>query len=73
MANCSNCVTLAGIIQKQDAEIRRLKQTIEAARVACNQITAESSWVMSQHGSPYKYNLAKGARDAAASIERKLR
>lgn len=70
---CSNCPTLARIIQKQQVEIAMLRKIIAEAKSTCSQVTAESSRVMTQHGSPYKYNLAKGARDAALNIERKLR
>lgn len=70
---CSNCPTLARIIQKQQAEIAKLKCIIAEAKGACNQIATASNQVMTKHGSPYKYNLAKGARDAALNIEHKLR
>lgn len=73
MAQCSNCSAMAQVIQKQQAEIARLRKVIAAALGTCSQITANSSQVMSQHGSPYKYNLAKGARDAAAEIEKRLK
>lgn len=70
---CSNCPTLAKIIQQQRAEIAVLRKIIAEAKNTCNQIAAESGRVMTQHGSPYKYNLAKGARDAALNIDRQLR
>jgi hypothetical protein len=73
MAQFSNCGAMAQVIQKQQAEIARLRKVIVSALSVCNQITTESSRVMAQHGSPYKYNLAKGARDAATEIEKRLR
>ena len=71
--SCPNCPALAGIIQQQRAEIAMLLRIIAEAKGACNQIATESGRVMTGHGSPYKYNLAKGARDAAQDIEKKLR
>lgn len=70
---CSNCPTLARIIQQQRIEIAMLHRIIAEAKGACNQIATESGRVMTLHGSPYKYNLAKGARDAALTVESKLR
>jgi hypothetical protein len=73
MGQCGNCSALAKVIQKQQAEIQKLKQLIAGAKAVCDQIATESSRVMAQHGSPYKYNLAKGAKDAALNIERRLK
>lgn len=73
MSQCTNCQILAHMVQKQQAEIAKLKRIITEAKGACNHIATVSNQVMTQHGSPYKYNLAKGAKDAALTVERKLR
>lgn len=73
MSQCTNCQILVHMVQKQQAEIAKLKRIIAEAKGACDQIATESGRVMTGHGSPYKYNLAKGARDAALNIDRKLR
>lgn len=70
---CSNCPTLVQIIQKQQAEIGKLKKVIADARLECLQLEAETRKVMSGHGSPYKYKEAQGARDAAERVKRQLK
>jgi hypothetical protein len=73
MALCSNCSALAQTIQNQQVEIAILRNIIAEARGAANSIAAEATQVMTQHGSPYKYNLAKGAREAAEKIANRLK
>lgn len=73
MSQCSNCSALAGVIKKQQAEIQKLKQAITEAQAVCVQITRESSQIMAQHGSPYRYDIARGAKEAIQKVESKLK
>lgn len=71
---CSNCSALAQVIQKQQAEIMMLRKAIAAAQSACDTIVTEGNDVLRGNHVPRgKWSYAKGAKEAAETIKRKLR
>lgn len=72
-AACSNCPTLARIIQQQQIEIAMLRRIIADAQGTCTQLETEARQVMTKHGSPYKYNIYKGRWEAAELVKRRLK
>lgn len=76
---CARCLVLEGIVMAQKieiaflrAEINRLKRIIAGARSAAAVITTGADQVMSSHQPRGKWAYAKGAKQSAQAIGRRL-
>ncbi len=72
MSDCQKCITLNQIVQRQQAEIERLRRIINNAQIACNQLVTEADNKMTGNIPRGKWAFCKGARGAAQAIERRL-
>lgn len=70
---CQSCAARDAIIQRQQAEIIRLQRVIQSAQAVSARIEAEADKVLNGSGVPRgKWAFAKGAKDAAEAIYRRL-
>lgn len=72
MSNCQQCIALNQIVQRQQAEIERLRGIINNAQTACNQLVTEADNKMTGNIPRGKWAFCKGARGAAEVINRRL-
>lgn len=72
MSQCTNCQTLAKVIQQQQAEIIRLNRIIQQAGLTSAKIINEADNLMSQPLPRGKWAFAKGAKQSAEAIARRL-
>lgn len=72
MSECTNCQTLARMVQKQQAEIEKLKRIIADAKTVCVVTIANSDKVLTGNQPRGTWSYAKGAKEAAQSIVKKL-
>lgn len=70
---CGTCSELARVIQRQLAEINKLKNTIAETRGACDAIIKDASKVLTGNQPRGTWSYAKGSKETAEKILKRLR
>lgn len=71
--NCGTCAELAKVIQKQQAEILKLKSTLAETKGACDAVIGESNKVLTGNQPRGTWSYARGAKETAEKVLKRLK